>query len=154
MKKVIVFALCLLSFAHTQQGQKPRYSYIKNDELGITVTTLHWQIITLNFNEGQDLKIEINADSGVNIMVASLDPSFKLGFDPATAGCDATHVFKYSVECILPVNPALIIQDSRSVGTVIAGLASKGGAATDRMAAQNKVLVTLYTYECIATCPK
>jgi hypothetical protein len=118
---------------------------------GIVLNTLSKRANRLGIPAGQRIKLQVEADSGVSFAVASANPSSPEGFDPNTAVCVATKVFKTEVECEAPVNPVFVIVDGRGVLTAASAILSHGLTAKNAIA-QNKVNISLYEWQCVTWC--
>jgi len=129
----------------------PVFSWVNRGTVGIVLTTLSKNAVRLKSSPGTKVKLDIEADSGVNFVLASEDATQPNGFDQSTITCGQNKVFRTTAECIVPQNPIFVVQDTRMAGTAVSALLSRGRNA-DKVSAQNKVTITVYQWECTGSC--
>ncbi|HZU33682.1 MAG TPA: hypothetical protein VFB79_21390 [Candidatus Angelobacter sp.] len=118
-------------------------TWVSHGTTGVALEAMHWRAMPF-VARGTKVKVEIDSDSGVTVAVASLDSSQPNGIAPNSATCVARKIFHTSMECPLPSSPVLVLVDQRQVGSALSALLSRGRNA-DKIAAQNKVNITMYT---------
>lgn len=133
-------------------NKEPSYVWMKIGTSGLTLNTLSRSLVSMNsVSPGDRIRLSVKAESGVSFGIATRDETSGFGFDPATQTCTARLVFDTTVECEAPNNPVLVIEDARKTGTAAAAFIARG-RALDRAAAQNKVAINLFRYECVTWC--